>query len=173
MPDPYYLHIDVWDPNVTPKTGPYEELLNQTRYPELFSLSKKLSSPGKPYWEMAAIEDKLTERANWETRYYRYPSLLTAPINSLKALYDVAVSVDPETRIGDQYYDPTRILMFITLIARQREFVHLYLAAYITRTKTHPEIFYNKLYDQEQRNSVVDSLWAVAKNFWTRMPALV
>lgn len=168
----YYLHRDIWDPALSPPTGIFEYLLNQTRYPLLYSLSKVLVPPGKPYWDMGEVEALAGNREYWEELYFVYPATFTTPINSLWALYERAMTGTPESFGGDFLYDPTRIQRSVVLIGRQREFVLQFLNAYLSRTETHHEIMFNRLADEEQFNGIAHGVWGVARAQWLRMPDL-
>jgi len=172
MPETYYLHQTIWDPNASPPTGIYQCLLDQQQYPELYSLVKSLTTDARPYWDMARVEGLAASRNDWISVYFRYPSAFTTPIDALWSLYNQAITVNPEDFVGDNYYDPRRIKRFISLIAKQREFCYQFLNAYISRTKTHHEVMFNRLSDAEHYDGVVNSVWNVAKSQWLRLPSV-
>ena len=163
----YWLHQTVWDPDVP--SGCYESLLNQMRYPELYSLSKALTSSDRPYWEMARIEQMRSKRADWMWVYFRYPSTFTTPIDTLWGLYHGAMGVNPEANQVDAVDGPLKIKRFIGIIARQREFVTQFVNAYIARTKTYSETMYNRAQDEEQLDGIVASVWEPAYTQWQRI----
>ena len=170
MAGPYFLHQYLYNPDADPDDGLFADLLNQERYPELFKMSKIIGS--RQYWDMATVENLSFVRANWSSIYFSYPLDVTRPLVALDNLYATAVTINPETKKNDYYYDPRRIQIFLALVDKQREFCYQFMNSYLYRTKTHQETMYNRLYDAERFTGVVAGVWGVARNYWMKMPAL-
>ena len=165
-----YLHTSVWNPNTDPRTGCFEELLNQSRYPTLFSLSKKLTDVVRPYIDMQVVYDIRSDREHWQSWYFRYPATFTDPIDALTALYLDAVDAKPDNNVDHPYFDPGHVKRFISLVNKQRQFVHQFANAYVHRTKTHHESMWNNAQDEERCDDIAAGILFAARAQWVRMP---
>ena len=166
----YYLHQTLWYHDANPPTGIFQYLLWQMEHPELFVMSKYMTEGGaRPYIEMAKVFQLYDQQENWSSLYFSYPMSLMSPLDTLWGLYWTAINTYPEQVAGDYYRRPERIIRYISLVSKQREFTHQCLNAYLARTRTHHETMYNRAQDAEQWEDTVAGVWKVARGQWLRM----
>lgn len=194
----YWLHPDIYDPNEEPSTGIFAHLMRQEYYPSLYSASKFTADSAKDgsrtFKNMDSILSTINNKDQHESRYsdedtaekwekkyigwakFDYPDQLSAPLRSLTEIYYNITKADPDSNVTSvgggggkvEEYDPSRILTYMTIVNKQREFAHQYSDAFMSRTKTHQEAMFNVKSDLESADALDDDLWSVAYGLWMR-----